>query len=470
MSDTVASKDRTAPGLPKVRALMGGTHAMRAAGETYLPREPRESLKAWECRRDRTVLFNGYRKTVGDMAGKVFATPVTMKDFDAELETWAEDIDLLGRGLNNFAHQVFVDGLQAGISFILVDSPPRVDGETRASGARPYWVHIREEDFLGFRAEDRGGRMTLTQVRVREWDEQPKQGDEFAKEKIERVRVFDLIDGTVSVRVFERVASEEGSRWQEIPEKAQNTGLPEITIVPVYVYRTGFMQGDPPLEDLADINITHWQSSSDQRNILHVARVPILFAKGFREEFDEQGNSIEVSIKSVMASDHVDADVRWVEHSGNAISAGRDDLKDLEFQMQALGLQLLLEKGAGVTATGEIIDNAKMNSPLSMMADNLKDALEQAFAYMAMHAGKPESAVGEVVVNKDFGVGALTQVEAQALLTMVSTGMISKARAISEMTRRGMLDDDTDPQEEADRVLEESGPPMDQPSMFGAAE
>jgi len=35
------------------------------------------------------------------------------------------------------------------------------------------------------------------------------------------------------------------------------------------------MQAKPPLLDLAWLNVEHWQSASDQSNILHVARVPI---------------------------------------------------------------------------------------------------------------------------------------------------------------------------------------------------
>ena len=35
--------------------------------------------------------------------------------------------------------------------------------------------------------------------------------------------------------------------------------------------------------DLAWLNLAHWQSASDQRHILHVARVPFLFGRGLSE-------------------------------------------------------------------------------------------------------------------------------------------------------------------------------------------
>ena len=40
------------------------------------------------------------------------------------------------------------------------------------------------------------------------------------------------------------------------------------------------MRGTPPLLNLGLLNIKHWQSQSEQDNILHVARVPLLVAYG----------------------------------------------------------------------------------------------------------------------------------------------------------------------------------------------
>jgi hypothetical protein len=46
--------------------------------------------------------------------------------------------------------------------------------------------------------------------------------------------------------------------------------------------RCAFGDGEPPLLDLAYLNVKHWQSQSDQDNILHIARVPILALIGVR--------------------------------------------------------------------------------------------------------------------------------------------------------------------------------------------
>ena len=54
-------------------ALMGGTKAMRKAGQEYLPKFAQEAKEAYDARLKSSWLFNGFRKTVRDMTGREFA-------------------------------------------------------------------------------------------------------------------------------------------------------------------------------------------------------------------------------------------------------------------------------------------------------------------------------------------------------------------------------------------------------------
>ena len=210
------------------------------------------------------------------------------------------------------------------------------------------------------------------------------------------------------------------------------------------------MTGEPPLRDLVDLNITHWQSSSDQRNILHVARVPILFMAGVQEDV-----SLLVGSGSLTRASDANASLQYVEHSGAAIGAGRDDLRELEFQMQAHGLQILAGE-PGQTATGEVRDDIKENSRLARMADALKDGLENAMMYMAMLGGVPGQEPS-IVVNKDFGIAARGAVDIQSLIAAYNTGLISHETIIQEFVRRGFIADSVTPEDEVERLLMQPG-------------
>ena len=118
------------------------------------------------------------------------------------------------------------------------------------------------------------------------------------------------------------------------------------------------MTGRPPLMDLALLNLAHWQSSSDQRHILHVARVPLLFARNLRPG----ENGLDIGPNRLIVGDSDGADLKFVEHSGSAIEAGRQDLVDLEDRMAVMGLDLIARRPGSATATARAIDAAQADS------------------------------------------------------------------------------------------------------------
>lgn len=445
MSDSVAKQTPVIAAMVeaarKGRALMGGTDAMRKGGELFLPKFKAEDQLDYNARLKASWLFNGLAKTVQDMVGKVFDQPVEIAEGPTQLQEWAANIDMQGRDLSRFACDVFKDGFIPGVSFIMVDAPRR-DGETTRAqaaerGLRPYLVHLRLEDVLGWKTASYGNVTALSQFRIMEQIEVPDPDDEFKSDTVSQVRVLDRFDNGVRVRLFQKNSDD---KWTLFDEYA--TDASEITVVPFYAKRTGFFTGEPVLEDLADVNIAHWQSQSDQRNILHFARVPILFAKGIDEDTEIKIGSAAVT------SRNPDADLSWVEHGGHAIAAGRQDLKDLEFQMETMGLQLLVARNQ--TATGAALEAAKETSTLAMMADSLRDALEQALLWMLEYGGLSGNVA--VTVNTDFGVSMLTPQEMTALLTAVNTGNMSKRTFIEEMKRRGALREDLDTDAELEAI------------------
>ena len=458
MSDTVANRSDTCAAMvaatAKGRALMAGTSAMRAAGETYLPRFKAEDVVDYNARLNSSWLFNGFKKTVKDMTGRVFDKPVEVVEAPQPLMDWAENIDMQGRDLSVFAADVFKDGFGPGVSYIMVEAPRRDAETTRAQaaamGLRPYLVHLRVEDILGWKTALFGNVLALSQLRIMEAIQEPDPDDEFKQLSVKQVRVLDRLESGVQVRIYREAKDK---KWVQVDEP-YTTEAPEITVIPFYAQRTGFFTGEPVLEDMADVNIAHWQSQSDQRNILHFARVPVLHASGRNED-----EPLTISAGTAVQSRDPQAKLEWVEHKGQAIGAGRQDLKDLEFQMEALGLQLLVDKAQ--SATGAALDAAKETSTLAMMADALKDALEQALAWMAFYGGLGEQSI-TLNVNKEFGVSMMGPQEMQAMLMAVNTGQLSRETFLSELARRGMIQSDINVQDELERIA------ADGPDLTGA--
>jgi hypothetical protein len=274
VQDTTLAVDLMRPDWALVSALLGGTRTMRAAGQTYLPKWPKEDAEAYTTRLSVSVLFPAYQRTVQTLAGKPFSKPITVgEDVPARFLPWLQDIDLQGRNLDAFASDVMQTALGYGLAGILVDYPPALNVRTQAqelaAGLRPYWIEIKPQQILGWRASRVDGTWKLLQLRLAEAVE--VEDGEFGTKLVDQVRVLE----PGSWRTFR---STDTGLW--VLHEEGVTTLKMIPFVPVYGGRTGFMTAVPPLVEVAHLNVAHWQSASDQQNILHVARVPILTVTG----------------------------------------------------------------------------------------------------------------------------------------------------------------------------------------------
>lgn len=433
-----------------IDALLGGTKAMRAAGETYLPRWPGEDQEAHQTRLKVATLFPAYQRTIEVLGAKPFSKPVTIgDDVPAKLLPWLDDVDRDGRNLHTFLSEVGQEALGYGFSGILVDYPPTRDAEGRplyvtkadeeAAGVRPYFVQIHPKNILGW-LKDKSG---LSQLRLLESAEEPD-GD-FATKAIEQVRV--LRRG--SWQVWRKVESGKQDDWAVYAKGI--TTLKTIPFAPVYGNRLGFMAARPALLELAYANVEHWQSKSDQQNILHVARVPILFARCLGE------NSITVGAGAAVKSESPDGDLKFVEHSGDAIEAGRMSILDLEDRMRQAGAELLVIKPGNVTESQTLADNEQGACALQKVAENIEDSADLALQFMAEWVGEADG--GHVAVYKDFGAAALAEVSAELLLKAAQGGFVSKQTFYEEMKRRGIVKPDTTWEDEIGR-LEGEGPAL----------
>jgi len=446
-----------------VRALWGGTIAMREAGERYLPREPKESVAAFENRLHRSTLFNGFRRTVKQLSGKPFKKAPKWSDkMPGDMEKWTENIDNNGRSLAAFAMDWLEDGLAAGLSYCLVDFPPQVRdtqgkvvelslAEERELGRRPYFTMIRADDLIGWRSQKVQGKHVLTQIRIRE--NVVEDDGEFGTKLIERVRVIERNNW----RLFQKSAIEANNWFQA--GSGPNT-LGEIGLVPFYANQNGFMSGEPTLMDLADLNLAHWQSSSDQRHILHIARVPILFGKNLAPRADPDG-VIQGSVSQEIGPNRMilgqeNSDLKYVEHGGAAIGAGRDDLADIEDRMTVMGLELLV-RGPRMTATQKTIDTVESDSELHRIVANLKSATEQALIMAAKWVGeKPTAEQVAATYDTDFGITQREATEIDTLLKMRTAGEITRGTFYAELLRRGFLESSFDPEAEEEKLKAEA--------------
>ncbi len=214
-----------------------------------------------------------------------------------------------------------------------------------------------------------------------------------------------------------------------------NHDLGQVPFVPISANPTGFMTARPPLMDMAWLNLAHWQSASDQRHILHIARVPVLFGRGL--QMAERG--LEIGPNRLILSDDPSADLKFVEHSGAAIAAGRQDLVDLEDRMAVMGLDVIARRPGTLTATARAIDNAQCHAALDAILTSLQSGMMAAFAMAANWLGLPKQAAGTLVMPSHHPFLGAVEQHASWLLEARQSGELSKEQFLSEARRRGLL-------------------------------
>ena len=434
-----------------VAPLMGGTKAMRAAGKALLPQYPGEEDDVYKQRLAQSTLLPAYSETVSNMADRVFAEPLQIgDDVPEEIAQWCLDVDRAGNDLNAWAVDWFRTGLSHGICHALVEYPRAENVRTRAdeiaAGLRPYAVLIRPEQVLGWRSE--GGQ--LTQFRYLEAVEEAD--GEFGVASVDQVRVLE----PGSWKVYRQ---DQDGKWYMHEEGA--TSLSRIPLVTYYTGRTGFMTARPPLIELAHLNVKHWQSQSDQDNILHTIRVPILVRIGMEQRYDPNGQPLPSEFKvgaGTLTDLPTGGDMKFVEHTGAAVEAGRTALQDLLDEMRMAGAKLLQkDKQQTKTATQAEEEAAQELSPLARMAGQFADALAQLLQFMADYRGIADG--GSVEMRGNFDADFMPEVSLPTLVQMANSGMLSKETLFTEMQRRGVVSDEYDWKDELERI-EQQGPAL----------
>lgn len=414
-----------------VRTIMGGTFAMREAVTKYLPRHPAESSGVYKTRLEKTFLDNFVDLAITKSTGKIFAKPIKTENIPSQIDGLLTNIDRQGRALDPFIMDVAKQAFEDGISFVMADMPPS-DGITtladeKAAGVRPYAIHIKPQDILETVSEMIGGVETLTRVRIREVIQELDGWDYVTIDQI-RVWYRDTVvedNGAARMVVRWELYRQSGAKkeWELYDQGA--TTFKSIYLVPFYTNRTGFMEGLPPFQNIAESTLEHWQWKSEHAHALSMQCFGMLTAVGVSEE-----SEIQVGPAKVLRATDPNAKFAYTETTGVGVTMAAETLKAIESRIETAGVNLRVENAGQVTATAAAIDSEDTTAGLKAVAIGFSNSINQLLQYFAEMMGiDPGNASAEC--NTDFGAAKGTQ----AGLTE-----LSKARALGDISRNQYLD------------------------------
>lgn len=424
--------------------LLGGTLAMREAGTEYLPQEEGEEKHIYLNRLTRAVLYGAYSRTVKTLAGLPFMNPLHVNDMPTELEYLLTDADGEGQSLNAFAKQILLDLINYGKAHILVEYPS-VQGslslaEERDMNIRPYLCRVDPVKAIGWKYTTVGSKRLLDEFRIFEDVEVEDPSNPWGVVHERHVR--SITRDAVTVYKINSSETDSKSAFEVVDEVPNDLG--RVNVVTIYGNKTGFMQGAPVLEELAWLNIRHYQKVSDLDNIEHICNVPMAYALGVDEE---EAEDLVFSPHTMIKSGNENMKLGYLEHSGNAIPASQDSIKDLEMRMVAMGADMLAPRGTSTRETGiaKTIDNTKATSVLQELVEALEIGIEESIQLAAEWLDLEES---EAQVN--IGDKISLTVDANLvtnLIDLARSGNMTFEQLTMELQKRNLISESTQLQE-----------------------
>lgn len=469
--------------------LMGGTEAMRSAGDSYIMRKEKEPDRSYFCRIKRTVLRNAFAQTLGYYRGQVFSRQVALDNkssalSDGQMErfrAWAEDVDQRGHNLTAWSGNVFTSGLVSGVTFCLVDYPhietinedgvtlyrasdgtmrPKTAAADAAEGWQPYLVHIPAEHVLDCRAEWRNGRRVITHFRYVEIRQEQSQANQFVLEDVQYIHAYWL------------------DRWELWRFSAVNgqvspssepvmSGKMTLDEIPVAVFMPGDPRSDftarPALMDLAHLNVRHWQATSEQYDLLAYVRLPVWTVMGAEQKIGKDGmpEPLVFGPGSVVYL-NPGGNVQSCGVDAASVEAGRQDLRDLEDAMATYGLQIMqAQSAARLTAAQVQRESREGNSQLRNWALDFQDFLENCLRLVGKWWGMPDGP--SVKVNDDYADSA----SIDYLIQLHDKGIIGKETLAAFAVRLGILPDDFNYSDEVARLAQDAATAANAGQSYG---
>tara|TARA_R100001460_G_scaffold57903_7_gene97719 strand:+ start:665 stop:2101 length:1437 start_codon:yes stop_codon:yes gene_type:complete len=410
-----------------IEALLLGTYGIRKGHRKYLPQEPRELDEAYDNRLLRSTLAPYYVRLERMLAGMLTRKPVRLEDVSDVVTEQLFDVDLQGNDLNVWTYETARKCIRYGHVGVLVDAPKA--GEN----GRPYYVTFTPRQILGWRTEIADGKQKLTMVRLMEKITVPD--GLYGEKQVEQVRV--LTPGA-----FEIHQKDEKGEFRLVDEG--RTSLSEIPFAVAYSNRVGVLESQPPLADIAELNLKAYQVQSDLDNQLHISAVPMLAIYGFPQSAEE----ISAGPGEALALP-AEARSEYIEPSGNSYNAQFQRLDQIAQQINELGLAAVLgQKLSAETAEAKRIDRSQGDSTMMVIAQQMQDLIDNCLTFHAQYM--QQSQVGSSFINRDFLATRLEPQEIQALLQLYTAGTITQETLLNQLSAGEVLGDEFDVEEEVE--------------------
>lgn len=429
----------------KIADCVAGERAVKARTTTYLPMPNAadtspENMERYHAYRTRAVFYNVTQRTLAGMTGEVFSKePVA--ELPSSLDIVAEDADGSGLTLTQLSKRAVRYVLAMGRAGVLGDYPLTEEGVTQAdvdSGLiQPSLTIYDALHVINWRTVRKGNKTYLTLVVL--WEQYDTDDDGFTVTKKDQYRVLRLVDGVYTVEIYREGASYLGP---VVPTDANGLPFDYIPFTFIGSENNDAEIDQPPMYDLASLNVAHYRNSADYEEGVYMVGQPTPVFSGLTEAWvtNVLGGTVRLGSRgAVLLPENGSADLLQMQANSTAFEA----MEHKERQMIALGAKLVEQKQVQRTATEADIDSANETSTLVSVAKNVSAAVKFGLQICARFVGD-ENAEIVYELNTDYKIARMTPQERAQVISEWQQGAITfgEMRAVLRKSGVATLDDD----------------------------
>jgi hypothetical protein len=443
----------------RCRDITDGEDAVHAGGEKYLPRLKDQSNDSYAQYVMRTPFYNATWRTIAGLIGMLFRKPPKI-EVPSAVKDMLDDITMSGVPFQMFAYEVCEEALKIGRLGILVDYP-MVDitgmtlADARRMNLRPMMQIYRAESVINWRTGRVNNVTVLTMLVLKETEDIPV--DEFTMKKEDRYRVLDLFESKYRVRIF-KIGLD--GLDQLLSESFPLMDGKPLDFIPFTFLSTDDNTAEcdePPLIDLVNLNLSHYRSAADLEHGAHFTGLPTPYICG--AQLENPSEKLYIGSESAWLLKNPEAQVGFLEFSGQGLQALEKRLEVKEKQMAILGARMLEPQKKGVeTSESQSIHRKGEESMLAAAGQSISLGVTRALKWFCTWAGAEDAEV-EFELNRDFYPAPMTPQMLTALVTAWQTGAFSD-EVLFENLQYGEVIGQDDTFEEEQTRIQQQGPKL----------
>lgn len=416
--------DDVMPKWRRLRDCYKGRDAVLKAGELYVPALPGVEVAGNVAYRERGNFYNAVKRTIHGLVGVIFqkAPEVVMPE---NLKVFLDDVTMTNITFEMFAVDAGQEAMLMGRFGVLVDMAA-IESPTN----RPYLCSYKAEDIINWRTTRVGGDEILTMIVLRESVDVPKEKDPFTADCVTQYRVCELLNDIYVQQLWREPTynSKEFATYGP-PLIPTRRGVP-LNFIPFVFMGSSHATAevdDPPLADLADVNLGHWRNSVDYEYGLHLVALPTPWVSGSKSP---GGSTEKMKIgPSVVWELDIQGSAGMLEFTGEGLKSLVAAMDEKKKQMAVLGARLLEDvPNVDETATAVTLRRGGEHASLRTVANALEQAMTmllQIVVWWQTAIDAPLDADAEVELNKEYFSVKISSQDVTAALASLQAGEIS---------------------------------------------